>query len=106
MQTASQGGVFDYTTPVDIFPGLRLEMFPNRDSLPYVEEYGLETCHSFYRGTLRYKGYSEIVKSFFQLGLLNLDSQAFLHPDAKPVSWVCLFDTRVAERNFWKILRI
>jgi len=41
--------------PVDLYPGLELEGFPNRDSTKYVDVYGIPEAHTVLRGTLRYK---------------------------------------------------
>mmetsp|Transcript_21304 Transcript_21304/g.68699 ORF Transcript_21304/g.68699 Transcript_21304/m.68699 type:complete len:550 (+) Transcript_21304:140-1789(+) len=49
---------------------LRLEVLPNRDSLPYAELYGIEAeAHSVFRGTLRYAGWSGLFAEFADLGL-------------------------------------
>ena len=41
--------------PVDLYPDLELEGFPNRDSTKYVDIYGIPEAHTVMRGTLRYK---------------------------------------------------
>lgn len=41
---------------LDFLPGFALEGFANRDSLSYIEAYGLHDAHTVLRGTLRYKG--------------------------------------------------
>ena len=41
--------------PVDLYPDLELEGFPNRDSTTYVDVYGIPEAHTVLRGTLRYK---------------------------------------------------
>ena len=41
--------------PVDLYPGLELEGFPNHDSTKYVDVYGIPEAHTVLRGTLRYK---------------------------------------------------
>lgn len=40
---------------VYINPAFNLEVLPNRDSLPYMERYGLKSVQNMFRGTLRYK---------------------------------------------------
>lgn len=49
-----------------------LEAYPNRDSLPYVQIYGIPETHTMYRGTLRYPGWCETWQKFVELGLLDL----------------------------------
>ncbi len=49
-----------------------LDAYPNRNSLPYVDIYGIpETC-TMYRGTFRYLGWCETWQKFVELGLLDL----------------------------------
>ncbi|OAJ37405.1 saccharopine dehydrogenase [Batrachochytrium dendrobatidis JEL423] len=59
---------------VPIFKGFAFEGVANRDSLVYTDLYNLgdlEDLDSMFRGTLRYKGYAEIMGAFNQLGLLD-----------------------------------
>ncbi len=48
-----------------------LEGYPNRDSLIYVELYGLEGIETMFRGTLRYPGWCACLKKVVELGLLD-----------------------------------
>ncbi|KAJ3859108.1 Saccharopine dehydrogenase-domain-containing protein [Lentinula novae-zelandiae] len=51
-----------------------LEGLPNRDSLPYAEMYGLpDGTMTVLRGTLRYKGFAELMFHFHQQGFLDID---------------------------------
>ena len=47
-----------------------LEVYPNRDSIQYIELYGLEGIDSIFRGTLRNIGWCETWKKMVDLGLL------------------------------------
>lgn len=49
-----------------------LEAYPNRDSLPYIQLYGIPEARTMYRGTLRYPGWCETWQKFVELGLLDL----------------------------------
>ncbi|UCC30947.1 MAG: saccharopine dehydrogenase NADP-binding domain-containing protein [Phycisphaerales bacterium] len=49
----------------------QLEAYPNRDSLGYVDLYGLEGIDTMFRGTLRYPGWCETLKMIVDLGLLD-----------------------------------
>ena len=53
-----QGGgeLMNYVHGLDFLPGFALEGFANRDSLSYIEAYGLHDAHTVLRGTLRYNG--------------------------------------------------
>lgn len=44
------------------------DAYANRDSLPYISMYGLESAHTFIRGTLRRKGYCSAWNALVQLG--------------------------------------
>ncbi len=48
-----------------------LEVYPNRDSLPYIEAYEIPTVRSMFRGTLRYPGWCDTLKAIVDLGLLD-----------------------------------
>lgn len=48
-----------------------LEAYPNRDSLGYIDLYGLEGIATMYRGTLRYPGWCDTLKAIVDLGLLD-----------------------------------
>lgn len=49
-----------------------LDAYPNRDSLPYIQLYGIPEARTMYRGTLRYPGWCETWQKFVELGLLDL----------------------------------
>jgi len=50
-------------------PGLgEYEGYANRDSLKYVDAYGLQECKTVIRGTLRNKGYCRAWNVLAQLG--------------------------------------
>jgi len=63
--------VFHHTWAVDV-PGVgTLEAYPNRDSLSYIQAFGLEHAQTMIRGTLRYPGWSETWAQIVRLGLPN-----------------------------------
>jgi len=47
------------------------EGYPNRNSLPYSELYGIESTNTMLRGTLRNKGWCATMKKMVDLGLLD-----------------------------------
>jgi saccharopine dehydrogenase (NADP+, L-glutamate forming) len=65
-----------WTCPVAGFGDL--EVYPNRDSLPYIESYGIEAVKSMFRGTLRYPGWCDAMKAIVDLGLLDEDERTDL----------------------------
>jgi saccharopine dehydrogenase-like NADP-dependent oxidoreductase len=46
------------------------EAYPNRDSLPYAQTYGITSARTMFRGTLRNQGWCAILKKVADLGLL------------------------------------
>ncbi len=51
------------------------EGYPNRDSLQYIDIYGLKGIQTMLRGTLRYPGWCKTMYNIRKLGLLELDEQ-------------------------------
>ena len=49
------------------------EAYPNRDSIGYIDVYGLQGIRTIYRGTLRNMGWCDCMYNFGKLGLLSLD---------------------------------
>lgn len=48
-----------------------MEAYPNRDSLGYVDVYGLQDAETMFRGTFRYQGWCQTLKKVVDLGLLD-----------------------------------
>jgi saccharopine dehydrogenase (NADP+, L-glutamate forming) len=48
-----------------------LEAYPNRDSLGYIDLYGLKGIGTMFRGTFRYHGWCRCLKKVVDLGLLD-----------------------------------
>ncbi|MBE0634867.1 saccharopine dehydrogenase NADP-binding domain-containing protein, partial [Candidatus Bipolaricaulota bacterium] len=63
--------LFSYHWPCEIVGFGELEVYPNRDSMPYVEIYGIPTVTSMFRGTLRYPGWCDTLKKVVDLGFLD-----------------------------------
>ncbi|MEW6249365.1 MAG: saccharopine dehydrogenase C-terminal domain-containing protein [Planctomycetota bacterium] len=62
----------NHPVPVEGVPGHRaLEGYPNRDSLSYIDVYGLQGVETMFRGTLRYPGWSACMKKVVDFGLLD-----------------------------------
>ena len=63
--------VFHHTWHVDVDGVGEMEAYPNRDSLSYMQSFGLEDVTTMIRGTLRYPGWSETWAQIVRLGLPN-----------------------------------
>jgi len=61
-----------HPVPVEGVPGYQaLEGYPNRDSLGYIDMYGLRDMQTMFRGTLRYPGWSACMKKVVDFGYLD-----------------------------------
>ncbi len=56
------------------FPNVdKLDVYPNRDSLSYIEIYKIPEVKTMYRGTFRYKGWCEALDAMKKLKLITYD---------------------------------
>jgi saccharopine dehydrogenase-like NADP-dependent oxidoreductase len=72
--TIPGGELFDHywTVPVEVEGKvIGFDGYPNRDSLPYMQTYGIENPQTFFRGTLRYPGWCQTLRRIAELGLLE-----------------------------------
>ncbi|MCX6253536.1 MAG: saccharopine dehydrogenase NADP-binding domain-containing protein [Bacteroidia bacterium] len=54
------------------FPGIGdLDVYPNRDSISYIDIYGIPETKTMYRGTFRYKGWCEALDAMKSLNMLD-----------------------------------
>ncbi len=54
------------------FPGIgELEIYPNRDSISYIDIYGIHETKTMYRGTFRHKGWCETLDVMKTLNMLD-----------------------------------
>jgi saccharopine dehydrogenase (NADP+, L-glutamate forming) len=84
-----------FIEPIDLFRDCflykfqgvgELEVYPNRDSISYIEIYGIPETATMYRGTFRYKGWCETLDALKHLNMLddtikdysNMDYNGFL----------------------------
>ena len=67
--------VFHRTWAVDVEGVGRMEAYPNRDSLVYMNVFNLPNVNTMVRATLRYPGWSEVWRKIIQLGLPNKTMQ-------------------------------
>ena len=80
--TIPGGELFEHTWPVPVeVEGkvVEFEGYPNRDSLPYAQAYGIESTRTMFRGTLRYRGWCATMQAIAGLGWLGEEA-----PDGPP----------------------
>lgn len=63
--------LFGHYFLLDVEGAGTFEAYPNRDSLGYIELYGLEGIRTMYRGTLRNGGWCDTWKTMVDVGLLD-----------------------------------
>lgn len=66
--------LFTHCWPLSVPGAGEFEAYPNRNSLPYIELYGLKGIKTMFRGTLRNPGWCETMKAVADLGLVLNDS--------------------------------
>jgi len=64
-----------FKNPIQVdFPTLgELEVYPNRDSISYIDIYGIPEVSTIQRGTFRYKGWCETIHVMKQLNLISYE---------------------------------
>jgi alpha-aminoadipic semialdehyde synthase len=88
VEISGGGDLMSTTKELNFLPGFSLEGFPNRDSLQYMQLYGLgPQVHTFVRGTIRYKGFTECIKTMQLLGLIDTEPHPMLHASGPEVTW-------------------
>jgi len=70
--TIAAEDLMEWARPINI-GGLDFECYPNRNSLPYKDIYGIPEISTLIRGTLRYPGFCQIMQLAKALGLFSLD---------------------------------
>jgi saccharopine dehydrogenase (NADP+, L-glutamate forming) len=63
--------LFEHFWEVEIQGLGSFECYPNRDSLPYMETYGIHPTQWMFRGTLRKVGWCNTLRGIAELGLLD-----------------------------------
>ena len=68
------------------FPELgEMEVYPNRNSLPYVNLYNIPETETMYRGTFRFPNWCEAMDAIKRLGMLDNESRGFENKSYKEV---------------------
>jgi saccharopine dehydrogenase-like NADP-dependent oxidoreductase len=65
-----------FKNPLSVdFPEVgKLEIYPNRDSLPYIDLYGIPETKTMMRGTFRHPGWCESIDAIKALNLITTDT--------------------------------
>lgn len=82
--------LFDNHWEVDV-PGFgKLEGYPNRNSLDYIETYGFVGIATMFRGTLRNPGWCETLKALVDLGYVETDEEDWSDTTYAKLAWELL----------------
>ncbi len=68
-----------FKNPLSVnFPQVgKLDIYPNRDSMPYIQLYGIPETQTMMRGTFRYPGWCESIDAMKALKLITSDQYDF-----------------------------
>nr|XP_053652789.1 alpha-aminoadipic semialdehyde synthase, mitochondrial-like [Cherax quadricarinatus] len=102
------GRLLEETKEFTFLPGLALEGFPNRDSTIYRSLYGILEAKTVLRGTLRFRGFSDVVKSLQKIGLIDPEPHPMLHRGGPDITWrqlVCNLLGQLDSNIFYDNLR-
>lgn len=80
--------LFGHRWPLKVADGFEFEAYPNRNSLPYIELYGLAGVKTMLRGTLRNFGWCATLKAIADLGILKDDSVRTGLGRLTPAAWL------------------
>jgi spermidine synthase len=64
--------------PYYITPAFAFVAYPNRDSTGFREFYNMPEAETVIRGTLRYQGFPEFIKTLVQMGWLDSEPKDWL----------------------------
>ena len=79
--------LFDNHWEVNVPDFGKLEGYPNRNSLDYIETYGFEGISTMFRGTLRNPGWCETLKAIVGLGYVEIDEQNWEGKTYSDLGW-------------------
>ena len=68
----------------------KLEGYPNRNSLEYIETYGFEGISTMFRGTLRNPGWCETLKTIVELGYVETEEKDWKGKTYNDLGWEIL----------------
>lgn len=74
--------------PYFVLDGYEFVAYPNRDSVPFREYYGIPEAETVIRGSLRYAANPAFVKALIDLGWLDTEPKEWLKTD---LTWAQVF---------------
>jgi len=77
----------------------KVEGYPNRDSVHYLDVYGLKDCQTIIRGTYRYPGWCGTIKKIGDLGYLDINVVALEGKSYAELTWSAIHSEGVSPKN-------
>lgn len=74
----SRDDLMDHARPRFVADGYSFVAYPNRDSVPFRDFYGIPEAHTVVRGSLRYEGNPELFRALVKLGWLDTSRKDIL----------------------------
>lgn len=68
----------DHAKPQFVADGYSFVAYPNRNSLPFREFYGIPEVRTLVRGSLRYEGNPQLFRALVRLGWIDLEPKDWL----------------------------
>jgi saccharopine dehydrogenase-like NADP-dependent oxidoreductase len=69
--------LFDHYEIMEVPGAGKFEGYPNRDSMPFIDYYGIQETKTMQRGTYRNLGWCSTLKKVADLGLLSIEGRSF-----------------------------
>jgi spermidine synthase / saccharopine dehydrogenase (NADP+, L-glutamate-forming) len=82
--------------PYYISPAFAFVAYPNRDSTPFAEYYGIGEAETVLRGTLRYQGFPQMVEALVKMGWMDQGKKDWLN---EGMTWADITQRAVEARD-------
>ncbi|KAI4262935.1 MAG: hypothetical protein L6R42_001893 [Xanthoria sp. 1 TBL-2021] len=94
--TISRNDLMNVAKPYFVLDGYEFVAYPNRDSVPFREYYGIPEAETVIRGSLRYAGNPAFVKALIDLGWLDPEPKEWLKTD---LTWAQVFQKAIGAND-------
>ena len=91
--------LMSHAKPYYISPAFAFVAYPNRDSCGFREAYKIPEAGTVIRGTLRYQGFPEFIRTLVDLGFLNETPLPHLAKGTQGLVWVRFVSISYSEQE-------
>ena len=92
----SNKDLMNVSKPYFVLDGYDFVAYPNRNSIPFQEFYGIPEAETVIRGSLRYEGNPAFVKALIDLGWLDTQAKDWLKPG---LTWAQIMQKAVSSKD-------